>query len=411
VVSLGPPQQQGVFCGFVLGVLRNLGIRESEPGSAEHVFYLAHAMRQGLYYCGMIGDPAAAEYAVDAILDDGFHATIAKIIRGLRPKIDLTKHVALTSGPGLPGTAGGKPTGGDARPKQPTGSCELAVVDREGNWVQMMNTLQSGGIPGVVLHGIPMVGSHATFTGMSGFMDAKVVKGIRPRCVIGNTMVFQGGKPMISLGSPGNVHCTVPQVLTYLLDYRFDPYRAADAIRMLPLAEDGSVTIEDRVSGATVDQLRSWGVQVRAVGQYDWHMARSRCAFGIPRPGGSGRPPTRVGAVSRMAFGAIGDCRCGSEGASAGRLVFRVGGEPAGSPQHEVAARDEDQHHQHHGGSKPAGRTGSLGEEVAQAAGDDRSKSGADQNSRKRRSPPPTSPAGGCRRRGEARRTSAGSRR
>src|SRR5262249_27148170 len=213
---------------------------ETEPGSAEHVFYLSHAMRQGLYYCGMIGDPEAADYAVDAILDDAFHATIAKIIRGLKPKIDLTKHVAVTSGPGLPGTATGKPTGGDARPKQPTGSCELAVVDRDGNWVQMMNTLQSGGIPGVVLEGIPMVGSHATFTGMSGFMDAKVVKGIRPRCVIGNTMVFQDGKPVISLGSPGNVHCTVPQVLTYLLDYRFDPYRAADAIRMLPLAEDGS---------------------------------------------------------------------------------------------------------------------------------------------------------------------------
>jgi len=166
----------------------------------------------------------------------------------------------------------------------------------------MMNTLQSGGIPGIVLEGIPMVGSHATFTGMSGFMDAKVVKGIRPRCVIGNTMVFQDGKPVISLGSPGNVHCTVPQVLTYLLDYRFDPYQAADAIRMLPLAEDGSVTIEDRVSGATIDRLRSWGVQVRAVGQYDWHMGSFQMCFRDRATGrlGATADPRRCGVADGL---------------------------------------------------------------------------------------------------------------
>ncbi len=303
VVSLGPPQQQGVFCGFVLGVLRHLGIRDTEPGSAEHLFYTSHAMRQGLYYCGMIGDPTVADYGVEAILDDGFHASIARIIRGLKPKIDLTQHVALTAGPGLPGmSAAGKPTGGDARTKQPTGSCELAVVDRDGNWVQMMNTLQSGGIPGMVVEGIPMVGSHATFTGMNGFMDAKMVKGARARCVIGNTMVFQDGKPLISLGSPGNVHCTVPQVLTYLLDYKFDPYRAADALRMLPFGEDGSITVEDRLTPETIATLRSWGAQVRSVGQYDWHMGSFQMCFRDPLSGtfGATADPRRVGVADGL---------------------------------------------------------------------------------------------------------------
>ncbi len=298
VTSLGPPQQQGVFCGFVLGVLRHLGIRDTQPGSAEHVFFLSHAMRQGLYYCGMIGDPDAADYGIDAILDDGFHAALARIIRGLIPKVDLTQHVALTAGPGMPGmSAPGKPTGASAAAKQPTGSCELSVVDQEGNWVQMMNTLQSGGIPGMVIEGIPMVGSHATFAGMSGFMDAKVVKGIRPRCVIGNTMVFQDGKPVVSLGSPGNVHCTVPQVLTYLLDYRHDPYRAADALRILPMAEDGSVVVEDRLSPEAIAKLRSWGVNVRAVGAYDWHMGSFQMCFRDPVSGvlGATADPRRCG--------------------------------------------------------------------------------------------------------------------
>jgi len=305
ISSLGPPQQQGVFCAFVLGVLRHLGIRETEPGSAEHVFYLSHAMRQGLFYCGMIGDPEAADYGVEAILDDGFHASIARIIRGLKPKVDLTRHVELTAGPGsvaMANSAAGKPTGGTSVQKQPTGSCELSVVDQEGNWVQMMNTLQSGGIPGAVVEGIPMVGSHATFTGMNGFMDAKLVKGIRPRCVIGNTMVFRDGKPVVSLGSPGNVHCTVPQVLTYLLDYRYDPYRAADAPRMLPFSEDASVTVEDRLSPETIAKLKCWGVTVRAVPQYDYHMGSFQMCFRDPATGalGATADPRRCGSADGL---------------------------------------------------------------------------------------------------------------
>jgi gamma-glutamyltranspeptidase / glutathione hydrolase len=300
IASLAPPQQQGVFCAFVLGVLRHLAIRDTEPGSAEHLFYLSHAMRQGLFHCGMIGDPDAADYGVEAILDDGFHRSVARIIKGLRPKVDLSRHVELTAGPGstaMANSAAGKPTGGNSVAKQPTGSCELSVVDQDGNWVQMMNTLQSGGIPGAVVEGIPMVGSHATFTGMNGFMDAKLVKGIRPRCVIGNTMVFRDGKPIVSLGSPGNVHCTVPQVLTYLLDYGFDPYRAADAPRMLPLAEDASITVEDRVSGETIAALKSWGVTVRAVPQYDYHMGSFQMCFRDPATGrlGATADPRRCG--------------------------------------------------------------------------------------------------------------------
>lgn len=37
----------------------------------------------------------------------------------------------------------------DFQEKKKAGSCALSVVDAEGNWVQMMNTLQGGGIPGV----------------------------------------------------------------------------------------------------------------------------------------------------------------------------------------------------------------------------------------------------------------------
>jgi gamma-glutamyltranspeptidase/glutathione hydrolase len=169
-----------------------------------------------------------------------------------------------------------------------------------------MNTLQSGGIPGMVVDGIPMVGSHASFTGINSFMDAKLLKGARPRCVIGNTMVFQNGKPVISLGSPGNVHCTVPQVLTYLLDFKLAPYAAADAIRMLPMGEDGSVTIEDRITGPAIKDLAKMGVRTRAVGQYDWHMGSFQMCFRDPKTGelGATADPRRCGVADGIKTGA-----------------------------------------------------------------------------------------------------------
>ena len=37
IVSLGPPQAQGIYIAIVLGVLKHLGIRSMKPGSADHL--------------------------------------------------------------------------------------------------------------------------------------------------------------------------------------------------------------------------------------------------------------------------------------------------------------------------------------------------------------------------------------
>ncbi|HVJ56024.1 MAG TPA: gamma-glutamyltransferase [Aliidongia sp.] len=304
IVGLAPPQQQGVFCSLVLGILAHLGIGDTEPGSAEHIFYMAHALRFAQYHCGFMGDPAVADYSIEQLLDDDFHRIGAKLIKGMKPKLDLTDHVLLTGKPGggaFSNSSPGRPTGGISR-KPPTGSCELAIVDRHGNWVQMMNTLQAGGIPGMVIDGVPMIGTHTSFGGLTGFMDAKVIKGTRMRCVIGNTIVLKDGVPVFSLGTPGNVHYTVPQVLTYLLDFKMSPYQASDAPRMLALDEDGSVTIEDRVSPDAIRGLARMGVQVRALPPYDYHMGSFQMCYRDPATGllGASADPRRCGVADGL---------------------------------------------------------------------------------------------------------------
>jgi gamma-glutamyltranspeptidase/glutathione hydrolase len=185
------------------------------------------------------------------------------VLRRSRPKIDLTEHVEL-----VVGTAGMDAAGA---PKVPAGSCELSIVDADGNWVQMMNTLQSGGIPGEVVAGVPMVGSHAQATMTRGLAGWFTGDGLM-RSVIGNTIVFKEGKPVWSLGTPGNVFCTIPQVLLNRLDYGMDPYEAEDAPRMLPMTDDYKVPIESRIPESVVRGLAKLGVTVDPLPRYDYHM-------------------------------------------------------------------------------------------------------------------------------------------
>ena len=279
IVSLGPPQAQGLFIGVALGVLKHLGIRDMKAGSADHLWAMGHALRQASRHWEYAQDDTIYGVPRDEVLDDGYHAHLAKMIHKSRPKVDLTEHIRL-SGDSVSGGdmmsalfgGGGKPRLGKSESKQPTGSCEIAVVDAEGNWVQMMDTLQGSGIPGMVIGGVPMVGSHATFGGLMSSMDATLVKGAKVRCIIGNTLVLKGGRPVFSAGSPGNVHCTVPQVLTYALDLKLDPYAAVDAPRMLPMTETRGITIEDRLGPGVVEDLHKLGGRVAVTPGYDYHM-------------------------------------------------------------------------------------------------------------------------------------------
>jgi gamma-glutamyltranspeptidase/glutathione hydrolase len=279
VVSLGPPQAQGIYIAIVLGVLKHLGIRDMKPGSADHWWAMGHALRQGARHWEYVQDDAIYGVPRTELLDDTYHAHLAKMIRISRPRVDLTEHIRLAGDAGSGADFMSAFLGGAAKPRlaktestQPSGSCELAVVDAEGNWVQMMDTLQGSGIPGMVIGGVPMVGSHSTFGALQSPMDATLVKGAKGRCIIGNTLVLKNGRPVLSAGSPGNVHCTVPQVLTYALDFKMDPYASVDAPRMLPMNEARGIVVEDRLGPRVVEDLYKLGVRVAVTPGYDYHM-------------------------------------------------------------------------------------------------------------------------------------------
>ena len=162
ILQLSPPERQGVFCAMVLGILRHLDLPAlgHYAKSAESLYYFAHALRWAEFELGYLWDPKMFEVPTDLWLSDDHHRYVAQLLKRSKPKVDLTEHVKVTSGkPAM--VAAGLATGAPDKPPTYKGSCELSIVDAQGNWVQMMNTLQSGGIPGAVVGGVPMVGSHA----------------------------------------------------------------------------------------------------------------------------------------------------------------------------------------------------------------------------------------------------------
>lgn len=274
VVQQSPPERQGVYCAMVLGIIEAAGITDlgHYSESPEALYYFSHALRRAAWETGVLNDPLTHGEPAPHLLDPEYLATIAKILKQNLTKIDLTEHVKLTSGP-LAMRA--SQTGAS---KQPAGSCELTVVDAQGNWVQMMNTLQSGGIPGEVVGGVVMVGSHAAPSMASG-IEPWFVGGGRMRSILSNTMVLKDNKPWLSLGSPGNVHCTVPQVLSNILDYDLAPYDADDKPRMLPYEDTHSISIEARYAESMPAGLAKLGILLNPLPAYDYHMGTYQMAW------------------------------------------------------------------------------------------------------------------------------------
>jgi len=263
--------------------------------SAESLYYFAHVLRWAELEMGYVQDPKTFEVPTDVWLSKEHQRHVAEIIRRSRPKVDLTEHVALTSGkPAM--AAAGLPVAGVDKPPTYKGSCELSIVDQDGNWVQMMNTLQSGGIPGMVVDGVPMVGSHAA-TDLRASIAGWFAGGSRIRCIIGNTIVLRDGKPWLSLGTPGNVNVTVAQVLSNVLDHGMEPYEASVAPRMLALRDDYVLEIESRIPPKVAAGLAKMGIAIKPLPTYDYHMGSFQMSWRDPKTGllSSSTDPRRAG--------------------------------------------------------------------------------------------------------------------
>lgn len=268
VVQLAPPERMGPLCAMILGVLKRLGISKKGPffENAETLYLMAQVQRWALQEVSRLHDPYLFNNPIEEWLSSNYLDYMAEIISKSRPKKDLSKNLTTMVGKNAL-SSGGIPNKGNGS----LGSCEISIVDAEGNWLQILNTLQSGGIPGVVIDGVAMFGSHAAMQSNSmivGWAEPHT----RLSSVVGSTLVFKGEKPCFGFGSPGSPHQYTVQVLSNLLDFHMSPQDAVEAPRMQPMTDDFIVPIEFRISEKLAIDLAKFGLRLAPLPGFDWHM-------------------------------------------------------------------------------------------------------------------------------------------
>jgi len=138
----------------------------------------------------------------------------------------------------------------------------------------------------MVVDGVPMRGSHAALCDMSRSLSGWLgLPGSRMRTVKSNTIILKGGRPVHSLGSPGNIPFTVPQMISNVLDYNYDPYTAAVLPRMKPMRDDFVIEIETRIAEHVVQDLAKIGGKLSPLPPYDLNMGSYQQAWRDPVTG------------------------------------------------------------------------------------------------------------------------------
>jgi len=296
IVALAPPERQGAYSALVLGVMNALGVAGMEPFGADHIFSMAHALRLGDQSAGFLHDPLFFGSAADVMTDPDYHRSLARLIEAGRSRVDLTEHVRLTHGAAAFEASGWN----SARSKSPVGSCEISIADEGGNWIQMMNTVQSGGIPGMAVDGVFMMGSHEQSSMSAHFANWRV-PGARMRNILGNTFVMKDGSPWLALGTPGNVYATVAQMLVNILDFGMTPQAASDAPRMLPIGDDYTLSIESRLEARTVLDLTALGISLAPMPGWDWNQGSFQMCWREGRDLVAGADFRRTGQAAAIA--------------------------------------------------------------------------------------------------------------
>jgi gamma-glutamyltranspeptidase/glutathione hydrolase len=266
IVGIPPPQRGGFYTGFMFGVLENFNLLDAHyTESAETLALMAWTLKRAHHDRSLIHDPDYYDTPLMTLLSPEYHKITAELWKGSRPLQDLSSYLELTHSP----TAhrAGLPSSGHISHD----SCELSIVDYEGNWVQMMET-GGGGIPGVVVDGVPG-------GGIGWERYAMVEPGGRTQHAISNTLVMKDREPWMALGSPGDCIFTVPQVLYSVLEYGWEPYHAIDSPRFWPLRDDWTLEVENRLPVDVVEGLKRMGIMPRPLGAYNWSMGSMQAVW------------------------------------------------------------------------------------------------------------------------------------
>jgi len=260
ICGMGPPSSGALTVGQTLGILAGHDLAALGPGpEATHLFVEASKLAfadRGLYM--------ADEDFVDmpeGLLDPAYLAERATL---LDPKTAMEK-----AAPGEPPWQEGRRLAPDGdRPNH--GTSHFVILDSHGDMLSLTTTIETGFGSRVMTGGF-LLNNELTDFALAPEADGapianRVEGGKRPRSSMAPTIVFEDGRPMLLIGSPGGASIIpyVAEALVRILDFGQDPQTAIDGPHVVN--RNGSTQVEaGPEAAATVEALAGFGQTTETV--------------------------------------------------------------------------------------------------------------------------------------------------
>jgi gamma-glutamyltranspeptidase/glutathione hydrolase len=262
IVSMPPPSSGGVALVEMLNILEGYDLRALGHNSAQHVHYMAEAMRRAfLDRARHLADPDFANVPVDRL-------TSKQHAQQLRASIDPKK--ATPSAPADVNLA-----------SESLETTHYSVVDRNGIAVSVTYTLEAGYGSGIVVPGAGFLLNNemGDFNAKPGLTNTSGLIGTEPNLArpeqrmlssMTPSIIAKDGKLVAVIGSPGGrtIINTVLQVTSNIIDFGMNIQQAVNAARIHHQWLPDRISIEqDGVTPAVAEQLQAMGHTVNVGGR------------------------------------------------------------------------------------------------------------------------------------------------
>ncbi len=239
-VASNPPPGGGLMVIEMLHILEQFDLEAMGHNSADYIATVAEAMKIATIDKDQrIGDPDFVEVPVAELSDPVYAARMAERVRS-GEKADVVRL-------------------GD--PEDSPDTTHVSVVDGDGNAVSMTHSL---GMPsGVITEGLGFVynGCMAAFDPRPG-RTASIAPGKRRFTAMSPTIVFDGDKPVITVGAPGGTFITmgVLQAILNVVDFRMSMLEAVSAPRFT--ANSNTIDVSNRIPRWITNELEARGYPI-----------------------------------------------------------------------------------------------------------------------------------------------------
>ncbi|MCP5149624.1 MAG: gamma-glutamyltransferase [Ectothiorhodospiraceae bacterium] len=274
VVSMPPPSSGGLTVIQILKLMEHFPIGDAAAGyglgGQRTLNVMLESMRLAFADRAVwMGDTDFVSLPVRGLVDDDYLATRAALID---PDARQASVVAGDPRPYDSGAGGGHLAQLSRADTEGLNTTHFSVVDRHGNVVTYTNTIESAWGTGLMVPGYgfllnnELTDFNSTPTANPdpdafdpGANDVAPFK--RPRSSMAPTMLFDGRRPLVALGSPGGstIINSVVNVTSNLIDHGRNVQEAVDAPRISQTSANGSPNLEAGFDLDVIDALRGLG--------------------------------------------------------------------------------------------------------------------------------------------------------